>query len=555
MRRGQPPGLSTMATPGLGIVVAATALLFYGASARDVGPAQLVAPQQAAGRSGGRWQRWQGRRAHWAASADTVCGCAEGNSQNWVPANPDGVGELGPYWVAAPRGDVQRCKALCEAARPACHGFQWTRDSNQIEERDVCWFRRDTGCSAQPPPGGTPCQDRECSSPALERDCYTLLVDRDEDEDEVEDEERRGPQPPPSPVTTTHATVGVQAFYILFASQIQSRDWPHKICQNGGRGPQGTECVNGAAYKNGVFITSPQNITKALVEKVKSDIPGSRVLAYWDFGDIPIQGRTTIECPFCRAHIMGDRPGRNCSTTYRCGSSPFLTALQSVFPAELAVHDITDGLPGQMIESYPGLPKYVWNNRSAPLLADFLGSWLHEHGFDGLYMDGYLEPDLVKLRQCTTKEEGCTSFMKPGRKYDIDGDGLADTAATVAGSYFAWGPAFVSMMRARLGDKAVLLANSAGSISDPSLSGVTIEMEGCVGSRGGIAKCANALGGQRASTVAAGREALSILWLTHAESMSPAQQCAHVAALQKQYPWVQAGTDFFDGSHIVCSSA
>ena len=32
-------------------------------------------------------------------------------------------------------------------------------------------------------------------------------------------------------------------------------------------------------------------------------------------------------------------------------------------------------------------------------------------------------------------------------------------------------------------------------------------------------------------------------------------QCQTVADLQQQYPWVQAGTDFFDGSHVVCNSS
>ena len=86
---------------------------------------------------------------------------------------------------------------------------------------------------------------------------------------------------------------------------------------------------------------------------------------------------------------MGDRPGRNCSTTYHCGPSPFLDALQQAFPAELAVHDITDGRPGVMVESYPGLAHYVWNNRTAPALASFLSKWLLEGGWDGLYLDGY----------------------------------------------------------------------------------------------------------------------------------------------------------------------
>ena len=167
-------------------------------------------------------------------------------------------------------------------------------------------------------------------------------------------------------------------------------------------------------------------------------------------------------------------------------------------------------------------------------------------------MDGYLEPDLVNLKQCKTKLEGCNSFMKEGRQYDADGDGQADTAAEIAGMYFAWAPAFVAMMRKALGDEAIILANSAGSLSDPSLSGVTIEMEGCVGSRGGAAKCSNALNGQHVATTAANRTPLSVLWLTHSEAMSAAEQCKQVAALQLQYPWVQAGTDFFDGSHVVC---
>ena len=38
----------------------------------------------------------------------------------------------------------------------------------------------------------------------------------------------------------------------------------------------------------------------------------------------------------------------------------------------------------------------------------------------------------------------------------------------------------------------------------------------------------------------------------HAEAMPAKQQCEEGARLQAQYPWVQAGTDYFDGSHGVC---
>jgi len=353
-------------------------------------------------------------------------------------------------------------------------------------------------------------------------------------------------------VATSNGTqaVGTQAFYVLFADQVQSPHWPHKVCQNNGEGPQGDECVDATKYKNGVIVASPQNMTADLVAKVKGDVSGSKVLAYFDFGDAPLA--PSPECPFCAGHIMGDRPGRNCSTTYRCGPSPFLEALQLALPPRLAVHDVTDGRPGACVQSYPGLAKYVWTAEAARRLAPFWAGWIRSHGFDGLYLDGYVEPDLVDYRQCALKAQGCQSFIKSGRAYDIDGDGVAESAAEIAGSYFAWGPAFVATLRAALPPSALILANAAGALSDSSLSGVTIEMEACVTTRGGARKCADALDAQRAATEAGGGTPVSVLWLTHAESMPAAKQCQAVAALQQQYPWVQAGTDFFDGSHIVC---
>ena len=189
-------------------------------------------------------------------------------------------------------------------------------------------------------------------------------------------------------------SAGIQAFYILFSDQITREHWPQKLCQNAGKGPQGSECVDARLYKDGIFIASPQNMTSALIKKVKSDVPGSKVVAYWDFSGMALLPANESECPFCQGHIRGDRAGRNCSTTYHCGPSAFLSALQATFPKELATHDITDGLPGVMVSTYPGLAHYVWNNRSAPLLAKFLGKWLTDHGFDGLYVDGALPPPL-----------------------------------------------------------------------------------------------------------------------------------------------------------------
>jgi hypothetical protein len=348
----------------------------------------------------------------------------------------------------------------------------------------------------------------------------------------------------------TTETLSTKAFYVLFSDQVESSTWPGKLCQNNGIGPQGTECVDARQYKNGIFIASPQNMTKHLIAKVKQDVPGAKVLAYWDFGDIPLSH--SEECPFCKGHIMGDRPGRNCSTTYHCGPSSFLTSLHEVFPNKLAVHDITDGLPGVMLESYPGLAKYIWTSKSAQLLAEFLSKWITDHGFDGMYFDGYITPASIDFHQCKTKEEGCTSFMKPNRTYDIDGDGIPDPSNVISSSYFGWGPAFVAMMRSKLGSSAIMLANSAGSLSDPSLNGLTIEMEACRGGGGG-AKCANALNSQKMVTaLSSEKDPVSVLWLTHSNSIPVAEQCKLLRVLQKEYPWVQAGTDYFDGSHVTC---
>ena len=199
------------------------------------------------------------------------------------------------------------------------------------------------------------------------------------------------------PAALATAALGVQSFYILFANQIDSPDWPHKVCQNGGEGPQGSECVDARNYRDGVFITSPQNITAAHIAKVKRDVPGASVVGYWDFGEMPLTATPEL-CPFCTGHVMGDRAGRNCSTTYPCGRGSFTDALNASIPHELLIRRRT-GLDKQwkLVEGYPGLPAYCHNKNLSPLLSEFLGGWLANHSFDGIYLDGYVEPDRIHL--------------------------------------------------------------------------------------------------------------------------------------------------------------
>ena len=87
--------------------------------------------------------------------------------------------------------------------------------------------------------------------------------------------------------------------------------------------------------------------------------------------------------------------------------------------------------------------------------------------------------------------------------------------------------------------------NVLKSDSSASVTGAT--------SGGGKEICASALKSQKSVTNAVGAvEPLSVLWLTHSDSIPVAEQCKLLAELQAEYPWVQAGTDFFDGSHVTC---
>jgi hypothetical protein len=334
-------------------------------------------------------------------------------------------------------------------------------------------------------------------------------------------------------------TCARKSFYILFANQIDDPSFPTKICQNGGVGPQGKECVDGTTYD--VFITSPQNITTEHLTKVRKMVPSSRIVAYWDFNHMPLKPSNPLNCPFCQGHTMGDRPGRNCTTTYPCSDpvyNPFVRDLNAQFPPELAIRQLySDNNSYSLIQGYPGLASYMWTSKSTPLLHTFLSNWVQTIGFDGIYLDGYGRPSF-------TTDTG----------YDYDGDGVAETPAQVTNLYNGWAPAFVAMMRASLGDEALILANSGMANTDTSLSGLTIELEGCTAAKGGEKTCGAALAGQNIAATTFGRESLSVLWLTHSESMSPEEQCTFAENMQRRYPFVQEGTDFFDGSHIVCNS-
>ena len=334
------------------------------------------------------------------------------------------------------------------------------------------------------------------------------------------------------------AKIQQQAFYILFDYQIENPAWPKSVCQNDGEGEQGSHCVGPMdIYAGGVIITQPMNITQAHIAKVKREVPGALMMAYWCMEFIPVYTLDTGDCS--SGHIMGDRAGRNCSTTYKCtdGQTPeFNRLVNNAFPRHWAQTDLSNGT---VHCGYTGQATYVPFKESAESLAVMLASVVNKAGFDGIYLDGYLDP--------ATYGEFKTPKFPSGAMYDFNGDGKADSPQDVVKQYQTWAPYFVSQLRDLMGPDKYILSNSAGANPDPNLNGLTIEMEACLDMK----ECTSALvENQREGA----RPTKSVLWLTHSEVMSAEQQCDRAGEIQALLPFVQAGTDFFDGSHVVCNN-
>jgi len=278
-----------------------------------------------------------------------------------------------------------------------------------------------------------------------------------------------------------------------------------------------------------VFIVQPQNITSGLVQKIKKTT-GATVLAYWDSIHIPIK----VGCS--TGHVMGDRPGRNCPTSYPCGAGNYSTTINYIFPPNYALNMINSNGTNSIICDYPGLATYIPSQDSANIIANFLSDVILDTQMDGIYLDNSVDVQLLEATFVPLLEK---------IDFDCDGDGKKNTIKEFLMQYQAWAPSVAFQLREKLGPNAIILGNSAGSLSNPVFNGITLEMESCLDTK----VCTDALLGQYSVHP---NGALSILWLTHSEVMPPAEQCQLVAQWQAQMPWIFAGTDFFDGSHIVC---
>jgi hypothetical protein len=120
-----------------------------------------------------------------------------------------------------------------------------------------------------------------------------------------------------------------------------------------------------------------------MLQKIRSFLPNSKVIIYWDFMHIPILSGCST------GHVMGDKPGRNC-TLYSCGPGIWTTEISKVFPSRYALNQLFGNGTEQVICGYPGLASYVPFKESVDVMVSLLSNWILSYGFDGIYLDGTL---------------------------------------------------------------------------------------------------------------------------------------------------------------------
>ena len=125
---------------------------------------------------------------------------------------------------------------------------------------------------------------------------------------------------------------------------------------------------------------------------------------------------------------------------------------------------------------------------------------------------------------------------------DTNGDGKPDTLAESQAQYNKYRPEFSAALRKALGPDAIMIANTEPGQVDPSLNGLTIEA---------CDNAAECIEGFSAQAAVAHRPLLSVMWL---KGSDPAE-CANAKQMRLKLPFLMEGTDFYDGTHVVCNSS
>ena len=170
-----------------------------------------------------------------------------------------------------------------------------------------------------------------------------------------------------------------------------------------------------------------------------------------------------------------------------------------------------------------GRPLACHSAQSNAALVPFVADWVTSRGYDGVYFDEYFKA-------------WTQTFPFP---VDTDGDGKPETLAETQTQYDKYRPAFSAALRTALGPGALMIANSDPGQVDPSLNGLTIEA--C----NDAAECVASFVAQAA---VAYLPLLSVMWLKGSNTA----ECANAREMRAKLPYVLEGTDFYDGTHVVC---
>ena len=329
-----------------------------------------------------------------------------------------------------------------------------------------------------------------------------------------------------------------RAFYSIFAAMLDAPEWPAAYEE----------------YRGGVVIMQPHNATKSTVDAVRRALD-VKVLMYFDATDLKLKlrGECAPGAPPQDCNVSGAELWTRCSsgaiaccTSYNCSAfdaptcapDAFDRALAEIVDPGWAIHRLHASSSSVPICWYGFGPLHVHSKTSTAALVPFLARWVEENGFDGLYIDEFFQ-----------EFPGKTYLGKypEGTLFDADGDGRADSVAEIEAMYVRNAPRFSFALRnalgnTSLGEHALLIANTGGALVDAALNGITIEA--CDDE----AQCAEWFAAQAAVAHA---PPLSVMWL---KGSSP-EECATAARLRKRFPFLLEGTDFYDGTHVVCNNA
>ena len=300
-------------------------------------------------------------------------------------------------------------------------------------------------------------------------------------------------------------------------------------------------------------------MTAADIAAVKRAL-NATVLMYFDTTDMAVKaphGVCAADSANCNTHLpcSSGGPGLCCTTfdcdrfknAHLCPADEFYTRLGQVFKLSWTINLLGGGANNDtaaepLCRYYFG-PLFCPFQESIDALVPFVSRWVKSVGFDGIYMDEFFP----------SADIAYPLGLLANRSFDANGDGQPETIADLKAQFSKFKPLLAAGLRWAMGPEAVMLANTVPGLTDPSLNGFTIEMESC-SSESGYARCVATLEAQHKVSVSNGLKAMSIMWLTGESIANPAAaQCVRVAKIQQRMPWVMEGTDFYDGSHVICN--